>query len=437
MKRLPRPTIRLRLTLIYAGLLMLGSIGLLSLNYVLLYDHLNPMLYQAQSGTATRWPACPDSPDLLATSPCQKAVSKTEAPASSCQGPGTAAACAAEKRQPAFAPSGQGQELQARQAKQAAIRQLRDETLANAIKNSGIALAVMAVVALWLGWVAAGRALRPIQVLTARTRQISQENLHERLALRGPRDEVQELADTFDAMTARLELAFASQRRFVADAAHELRTPLTIVRTSIEVAMAKPDHTVPQLEAMSIRVHAATQRTERLLDGLLALARSDSGVIAQEPVDLADALAAAISHHADEADEAGIAFSTDLRHGHVTGDPALLDRLAANLVHNAVRHNHVGGWVQVQTQIQEPHATMTVRNSGPIVPPAEVDHLFEAFHRLDTPRTGSDRGSGLGLAIARSIARAHNSEIIAEALADGGLAVTVWFPLRATTVPPS
>jgi signal transduction histidine kinase len=314
---------------------------------------------------------------------------------------------------------------------------LRDQTLRQTAKTSAIALGLTAVLVLGVSWVVAGRLLRPLQTLTATTRRISQDRLHERIALTGPRDELKELADTFDEMIARLESSFTSQRRFVADASHELRTPLAIVRTSTEVLLAKRHSTTTQWEAMAHRVLTATGRAERLLDGLLALARSDGGVIAREPHDLAVAAAGALSEADREAESADLTVTADLRPAPVNGDPVLLDRLASNLVDNAIRHNHDGGWIEVTTSGGDGVAVVSVRNSGAAIRPEDMDRLFEPFQRLESDRASGARSTGLGLAIVRSIVRAHEGTVETAPIADGGLEVIVTLPARAIVAAPS
>ncbi len=314
------------------------------------------------------------------------------------------------------------------QQQQATIARMRADLLLSTAGASAIALAVTALLGLGVSWFVAGRMLRPLRSLPAATRRISQDRLHERIALDGPRDELKELADTFDEMVARLEASFNSQRRFVADAAHELRTPLAITRTGAEVQLAKRRTTPEQWQAMAHRVLAATGRAERTLDGLLALARSDSGVLAEEAHDLAVAAAGALSDADDEAERAALTITTDLRPAPVNGDPALLDRLVTNLVDNAVRHNHPGGWVEVVTGRGDREAVVTVRNSGGLVPPAEVDRLFEPFQRLAPQRLAGAGSTGLGLAIVRSIVEAHGGTVLAAPNAGGGLTVTVALP---------
>jgi signal transduction histidine kinase len=388
--RWKHPSIRLRLTLTYAVVLVGTCAALLALNYALLYQSLYTNIH----------------------------------------GPTPADIAAAHDRLTRGDQAEAGEKDASTLREAAEVARLRRDTLLNTAGTSAIALAVTAVLGLGVSWVIAGRMLRPLQALTATTRRISQDRLHERVALTGPRDELKELADTFDEMMARLEASFNSQRRFVADAAHELRTPLSIVRTGTEVLLAKRESTIAQWEAMGHRGLTATGRAERLLNGLLALARSDSGVIAHEPHDLAVAAAVAVSEADGEAEHAGLDVTTDLRPAPVDGDPVLLERLVRNLVDNAIRHNHPGGWIDVTTGGLDGQAVVTVRNSGDAIPPAEVDRLFEPFQRLASDRTAGARSSGLGLAIVRSIVRAHRGTVEAAPIAEGGLAVTVTLPAR-------
>jgi signal transduction histidine kinase len=299
-------------------------------------------------------------------------------------------------------------------------------------------LALMALLSLGLGWLAAGRVLRPLQRITATARRLSERTLHQRIALQGPDDELKELADTFDGLLGRLDAAFDSQRRFAANASHELRTPLAISRTEVEVALEDPDASPAELRAMAERVRDATGRSERLIEGLLTLARSEQAPRVWEPADLADAAAQALEHtrHQHEpgaAGAAGLRLVTQLRRAPVEGDPALLERMIANLVENAVRHNQPPGWLDVATGISDGRAFVRVANGGPNIPPDQVESLFEPFRRLNGRVASAARGAGLGLSIVRSVARAHGGDAHAMALDGGGLQVTARLPAHAET----
>ena len=294
--------------------------------------------------------------------------------------------------------------------------------------QSSLALGLMSLASVGLGWILAGRVLRPIQDMTATARRLSDTNLHERLAMEGPADELKELADTFDDMLGRLEAAFESQRRFVANASHELRTPLAIQRTLVDVALADPDATPEELRTMAGSVRDAVDRSERLIDGLLVLARSQQGVGAIAPVDLADVAAAAVEQAAAEIEAAGLSVRRNLQPAPLTGNRVLLERLAANLVENAVRHNVSGGWMEVTTATTGGQVTLTVRNGGAPVPSEQVAGLFEPFRRLAPDRVGAGRGHGLGLSIVQAVAVAHRGSVGAEAPESGGLSVTVSLP---------
>lgn len=284
-------------------------------------------------------------------------------------------------------------------------------------------LAVTSVLAGALGWALAGRVLRPVRAITAAARDASQENLDRRLALTGPQDELKELADTFDAMLGRLQVAFASQKRFVANASHELRTPLTGIRALIDVTMAKPTRTTQQLQALIGKVGAAVDRSEVLIEGLLTLARSDRGLARTETVDLPTAVADAIDLVAASAAAQRIAIESALEPAAAIGDRVMIERLVANLLDNAVRYNTPGGgWVRVNTASDTDRVWLSVANSGPVVPAGQVDELFEPFRRL-TERVGD--GAGLGLSIVRSVATAHGGDISARPRSGGGMDILV------------
>jgi len=307
---------------------------------------------------------------------------------------------------------------------------VRDSARSELLRSAGLVFVVVAVVGVAAAYVLAGRALQPVSRVTATARRLSDETLDQRIALDGPADELKELADTFDAMLARLDAAFDSQRRFVANASHELRTPLSVIRTEVDVTLGDPGASIAELRTMGEVVREASMRADRLVDALLVLARSDGqarqGLAQREPVDLASLVPAAVAAVAPEASARGLAVSTEARPAPVEGDPELLERLVGNLVENAVRHNVDGGWVTVRTGT-ESGAFLSVLNTGPAVPAGEVDELFQPFRRGGTARTGS-RGAGLGLSIVRAVAAAHGGAVSAAARPEGGLEVTVRLP---------
>ncbi|MFG1999309.1 sensor histidine kinase [Spirillospora sp. NPDC048911] len=309
-----------------------------------------------------------------------------------------------------------------------ALARQRDQTLDQLLAQSMVALAIASVIAVALGWVVAGRALRPLRDITATARRLSTDNLDERIGLGGPRDEVKELADTFDAMLARLAAAFEAQRRFVANASHELRTPLTVQRAAVDVALAEPS--LRSLTAMAVRVRAATQRHERLIASLLTLARSERGVEHYEDVDLAETVQTVLVG----TDTRDLKVVPRLRPAPVRGDPALLERLAVNLLDNAVRHNTADGWIEVRVRSENGAVTLHVANSGSVVPAEKVDMLFEPFRRHAPDRSAG--GHGLGLSIVAAIVEAHGGNCSASARPEGGLEVTVGLPGRAGVSPP-
>jgi len=302
------------------------------------------------------------------------------------------------------------------------------DALSNLRRLYAVALGAMTGLSVLLGWAMAGRVLRPLQRITATAKRVSQDNLDERIALEGPRDELKELADTFDGMLERLSGAFASQRRFVANASHELRTPLTVIRTELDVTLADPHATNADLRAMGETVRDATLATERLIQALLTLARSEGGVIRRDAVDLADCARTAVRQAGAEASARGLDMQATLDPAPVRGDRRLLERLVANLVENAVRHNVDGGTVEVRTASAAGHSTVEVRNDGPAVPPDAVASLLEPFQRLDRGAPGD--GVGLGLSIVRSVAEAHGGSVELRARPSGGLVARVSLPAR-------
>jgi len=307
----------------------------------------------------------------------------------------------------------------------------RDDTLNTMLIASLVALGVVGVLAGGFGWLLAGRALQPLQQITATARRVADRSLHERIALDGPHDEIKDLADTFDAMLERLDRSFDSQRRFVANASHELRTPLTINRTLIEVAFDNRQAS-ESLRQLGATLLAVNERHERLIDGLLTLARSEQRVTDPIPVELADVALHVATESQCAARTACVAIRTHLQPAPVMGDPVLLEQLTQNLVDNAIRYNlPEHGEITVTTDMLDGDAQLTVENTGPAVPPYEVPSLFEPFRRLSTRERIADstsRGAGLGLSIVRSVAHAHGGEVHASPRQGGGLSVQVRMP---------
>ena len=300
--------------------------------------------------------------------------------------------------------------------------------LPEVLRYSGIALVVLAVVSVVLGWLVADRALRPLRVITGAARAISASSLHERLSLAGSYDEFRELGDTLNGLFARLEAAFESQRHFVANASHELRTPLAAERAVLQVALADPAANAESLRAACQQVLVLGEQQERLVNALLTLATSQSGLQGREPVDLAEVTARVVADRRAEADRRDVRVDPALAPAAVTGDASLVESLVANLVDNALRHNVAGGHVQVSTGSQAGLVRLSVTNSGPVIPPGEVARLLEPFQQLDGERTRHDGGHGLGLAIVSAAASAHGASLTLLARPEGGIDVTVTFP---------
>jgi signal transduction histidine kinase len=296
---------------------------------------------------------------------------------------------------------------------------------------AAVAFAIMAAVSLALGWLMAGRFLRPLRTITATTREISATNLHERLHLAGPEDELKELADTFDRLLDRLERSFSFERRFVANASHELRTPLAAMRVSLDVAMAKPTPAPAHIRALAERLRRELDQADRLLESFLTLAHAQQGALNDETtVSLTEFARLAIEHHADAISRLRLEVTQE-QHPDVwiSGSKTLLSRMVENLIDNAIVHNEPGGWVRVSVEARGGHARFVVENGGPLLDRAQVEALAEPFRRIGAERTGSDRGSGLGLSIVASIAEAHGGTLALEARSDGGLRVAVTLTL--------
>jgi signal transduction histidine kinase len=420
--RLPRRTIRLRLTALCAALFLASGAGLLAVTYVLVDNHTpvglsftggqagGQVQLRAVGAETAGIPSQPPGVCLAATGPVATAQ------------PGDV-----HVKAPATA--------SAKQAKQCAawvqsqVDAARADYLTSLLTDSGIALGLMALAALGLGWLVSGRVLRPLRTITLKAQQISATNLHERLALSGPDDELKDLGDTMDGLLARLETAFAAQRQFVANASHELRTPLTRQRTMVEVALADPGRSVTSLEVVCRRVLLAGQQQERLIEGLLTLARSQRGVDRLESVDLAAIAREAVLSLSADACRRDIDVTLLDAPATFPGDTQLAERLLTNLLDNAVRHNHRNGRVLVRTHEAAGQAVLSVVNTGPTLDQSEVPGLFEPFCRRGTARTAAAwaGGVGLGLSIVAAIAAVHRADVRAYAQPEGGLDVSVRF----------
>ncbi|GAB7030478.1 HAMP domain-containing sensor histidine kinase [Streptomyces sp. NPDC021749] len=383
-----RPTIRIRLTLLYGGMFLMAGIVLLTIIYMLAADALH-------DGSAL---------------PLKILGGKFESTSDICDLPTQTS----------------GPLLQ--QAVEQCLQHQRALALNSLLNRSLLALLGLTVVAFAFGYAMAGRVLSPLGRITRTAQRVAGSDLHRRIELGGPDDELKELADTFDEMLDRLDRAFESQRRFVANASHELRTPLAINRTLLEVQLADPDAS-PELAQLGKTLLATNERSEQLVEGLLLLARSENKVVDKKPVDLSEVAAQAVDQIREEAQAKGVALRGVRQPVFVQGNGVLLERIALNLVQNAVRYNVPDGWVEVSTEPQPGCAVLVVTNTGPVVPAYEVENLFEPFRRLRTERTGSDKGVGLGLSIVRSVVRAHDGTITAEPREGGGLVMRVVLPL--------
>ncbi|HZN71631.1 MAG TPA: HAMP domain-containing sensor histidine kinase [Micromonosporaceae bacterium] len=308
---------------------------------------------------------------------------------------------------------------------------VRNDALNSLLTQGGIALGVVGIASIGAGWLLAGRALRPVQQITETAGRIvaapeADRHLHERIALRGPQDEIKRLADTFDDMLERLDRSFDGQRRFVANASHELRTPLAINRTLLEVALGRQDAST-DLRQLGDTLLEVNGRHERLIDGLLTLARSESAPPGRTPLDLSELTTHVVEQVRADATAAGVEVVATVVPAPTVGDPVLLERLALNLLQNAVQYNARDGWVSVETRVAGSTVELVVANTGPVVTAYEVSGLFEPFRRLND-RVGSAKGTGLGLSIVRSVARAHGGEAVASPREGGGLMVKVTLP---------
>jgi signal transduction histidine kinase len=292
---------------------------------------------------------------------------------------------------------------------------------------SAIAIVVMAPVSMLVEWLIAGRVLRPLRTITATTREISATNLHQRLALHGPDDELKELSNTIDALLDRLQTSFESQRLFVANASHELRTPLARLKTLLEVALADPEPTLASMRLAQQQALSAEQQLEQLVDALLALARGGQIAEHREPLDLAAVTERVLQTRAREIKRRQLRASATLDHAWTHANQQLLERLVANLLDNAIAHNTPGGWLEVTSATSSGCAILTVANSGAMISSTDLERIQQPFQRLTTERTspGDGRGLGLGLSIVAAILTAHGGKLKLDARPEGGLHVSV------------
>ena len=320
-----------------------------------------------------------------------------------------------------------------------ALRYQNHVDLHQLLVESLIALAVMAALSVVLGWVVAGRVLAPLRTITTKTRRISEQRLHERLALPGPRDELRQLADTIDELLERLEAAFAAQRRFVANASHELRTPLAMMRTRLDVAVAKPDGVPPQTQALDHGLRNDLDRADALLESFLVLARAQHGTVTDSAVVSLDQIVtdALATHHAQIAEQQ-LEVRTALARISVPGSETLLARMVENVIENSVRHNQPHGFINIACETTDRAARLVIESGGLVLDDQSVAQLAQPFRRLGVQRTGSQNGHGLGLSIVAAVADAHGGELELHARPQGGLRVQITLPAAIatpTTVP--
>jgi signal transduction histidine kinase len=434
--RLPRRTARLRLTLLYGAAFLTCGAAVLAVVAYLLYGSTgsgSPATHATSVGSATLNGKVP-SAEVRRQG--QDDIVPISLPAADVQQSGRydyvhialPAAAVRQQKPPALSAAQQAQ-LAAAEDKLLARAQVQvNYDKQEIVVLCAIALAVIAVAAAAIGWMIAGRVLRPLSTITAAARRIAASSLHERLALAGPDDELKELADTLDNLFARLEASFDAQRRFAANASHELRTPLTRERTLLQVTRADPASTVATWQAVSAELLAANAEQEHLIEALLTLASGEAAASRREPLNLAVIAGAALASAGSEISRLDLHVGVALGPALFEGDPLLVQQLVTNLINNAVGHNVPGGDLQVATGISGDQAFLSVANSGPVIPPAEVDRLFQPFQRFGPRPARRDGGHGLGLSIVAAIATAHDAAVAARALPEGGLAVEVTFP---------
>jgi signal transduction histidine kinase len=383
--RRPLRTVRMRLTLLYGALFLLSGVALLAVAYTLTWNALNAM-------------------NVMSPPPAIENASSLQA-------------------------------LREEKLRNALITGQHAAMMHQLLTSCVLALAVAAVLSIGLGWLVAGRVLRPLRTMTAATQRISEQNLHQRLAVAGPDDELKRLGDTIDDLLARLEAAFDAQRRFVANASHELRTPLTMMRTALDVAIRKPGPPVPAVTALAGKIRVGLDRADRLVESFLTLARAEHGGTVHRTTVALDKLATTVlADRFDAINDMHLTVGQDHHDAPVPGSEALLTHLTGNLIDNAIRHNQPGGWIHVATDTDTGTGTarLVIENCGPIVDPSRVDELAQPFRRAVRDRTtANDTGVGLGLSIVAAIAATHHGTLDLHARPHGGLRVTVTLPLAA------
>ncbi len=446
---LPRRTVRLRLTLLYGALFLLSGAALLTLTYFFVNASTgNAFIVQGKNGTTIAGYEIGNPnglpPMTIQHAPSLKANKELSGPQTHAGSTGraaksghtpSAASAQAVTGSGGLGGGGPGGDTKAvqrqieRQTREftALAYAYRDRERQQLLTESGIALAIMAVVSVLLGWLVAGRVLRPLRTITATTRDISESNLHERLDVRGPDDELKELGDTIDGLLERLDASFRSQRQFVANASHELRTPLARQRALAQVALADPDATADSLRAAHERILVSGEQQEQMIDALLTLSRAQAATLSAHDVDLTALLGELLEERELEAAARQVTIVPSLGPAALRGDPRLLERLVENLLDNALRYNVPGGRVAVQTGTRGATAWLAVSNDGPVIRPDDVARLYEPFQRREPERTTRGEGFGLGLCIVRAVAAAHGATLETVAEPAGGLRVEVRF----------
>jgi signal transduction histidine kinase len=388
---LPLRTVRMRLTLLYGALFLLSGAVLLAVAYTLTWNATSPPVDKVLINDARLY-----ATDRHAVSP---------------------------------------QVIRELKLRAAVIASEHATVMHQLLASCGIALAITAVLSIALGWLVAGRVLRPLRTMTAATHRISEQNLHQRLAVAGPDDELKRLGDTIDDLLARLEGAFDAQRRFVANASHELRTPLTMMRTAVDVATRKPGPPAPGVTALAGKIRAGLDKADRLVESFLTLARAQHGAVLGSTVALdtvaLDKLATMVlADHSVALSDMHLTVDQDHHDAPVPGSETLLTHLTGNLIDNAIRHNQPGGWIRVATATDTGTAQLVVENSGPVLDPGRVGELLQPFRRAVPDRTGTNgTGVGLGLSIVAAIVATHDGGLDLHARPHGGLRVTVTLPL--------